>query len=362
MRLFVPAVILAGASCVVAQTKVADTPVQKPVVASQAPIQRQRFRRPSPPGTAPGSVKTTNVPPSTPVVTLQGVCKDQQAKSACETVITREDLDRFANTYAPDVSEAARGRLAVQYARTLAFSALAEQQGLEKNPVLAKELEVQLKLARMRVLASAFLQNLQRQTTPIAASEIQKYYDEHRSQYEQAQVRRLAVPFAVPTESGRPLDHAAVKSEMEEVRSRAVAGGDLSQLQQDAYKHLHIQATPPPLSVMTVRRSTVQGDEAKAFDLNPGDISTVLDSIAAFSLVKLESKGPMPIESVRQEIESALRAGRMQGDVSKLTKKISAQFNLQYLEMSSQPDIFGGSAISPVASRGSTRRTSATRP
>ena len=360
MRLFITAI--ACASCVIAQTNVVDTPDQKPMVMPRAPIQRQRIRQAVPPGTVPGSAKTANVPPSTPVVTLKGVCKERQAKRACETVITREDLDRFVNAFAPDVSETVRGRLAVQYARTLAFSALAEQQGFEKNPVLANELEVQLKLIRMRILASAFLQNLQNQTTSIAASEIQKYYDEHRDRYEQAQVLRLSVPFAVPTENGRPLDRAAVKSEMEELRSRAVAGEDFNQLQQDAYKHLHIQATPPQVNVSMLRRSNLQGDEAKAFDLNPGEISIVLDLPAAFAVVKIETKEPMPIESVRQEIEGALRGGQVQNDLSKLTKKISAQFNLEYLGMSSQPDLFGLPAISAAATRGSIQPTSGTRP
>jgi peptidyl-prolyl cis-trans isomerase D len=213
----------------------------------------------------------------------------------------------------------------------------------------------------MRILASAFLENLQKRTTIVAEPEVQKYYDEHRDQYEQAQVRRLSVPVAVPTENGRPLDRSAVKSEMEQLRSRAVAGEDFNQLQQDAYRHLHIQATPPPVNVLMLRRSNVQGDEVKAFALNPGEISTVLDLPAAFAVVKLESKESMPIEAVRQEIEAALRRDRLQNEVRELSKRISAQFNLQYLEMSSQPDMFGLASIIPATSRGSMRRASGTR-
>ena len=149
---------------------------------------------------------------------------------------------------------------------------------------------------------------------------------------------------------------------MEELRTRAVAGEDLNQLQQEAYKHLHIQATPPPVNVQTLRRIGLQGDEAKVFDLNPGEISTVLDLPAAFAFVKLESKEPVPLASVRQEIDAALRQGRMQDEVSKVTKKISAQFNLQYLGMSSQPDAFGPAAVSPAASLGGARKASGARP
>jgi len=354
MRLFATAVVLVCASGVNAQTTAGDSPVKRPMVMPQAPAKRLPIRKAAPPGA--GKVKAANVPPGTPVVTLQGVCKDRQANSPCETVITRQDLDLFISLYAPDTSETGRGHMAVQYARNVAFSALAEQQGLDRNPALVKELELQLKLVRMRVLANAFLESLPKPpASDVTEPEIQRYYEEHRAQYEQVQVRRLAVPFAVPTESLRPLDRAAVKAEMEELRSRAVAGEDLNQLQQDAYKHLHIQATPPAVGVQTLRRISLQGDDLKAFDLKPGEISTVLDLPAAFAFVKLESKEAAPIGSVHQEIEAALRQKRMEDAVGGLTKGIGAKFNLQYFGMSSQPDIFRLAPTSPTASGGGVR-------
>jgi hypothetical protein len=252
--------------------------------------------------------------------------------------------------------------LAVQYARTLAFSAIAEQQGLDKNPALIKELDIQLKMVRMRVLASAFLQNLQARATAMPESDIQTYYNEHQDQYEQVRVRRLAVPIVAPTESGRPLDRSEVKSEIVAVRERAVAGEDLDQLLQDAFKHLHIQAAPPKVSVLTLRRRDVQGDEAKALDLKAGEISAALDLPAAIAIIKIESKEPVPIESVRPEIEAALRGERLKSAIGTIAKNISAQFNLQYLDMSSQPDIFAPTAITPVANRAGARRPSGARP
>jgi hypothetical protein len=290
---------------------------------------------------------------------MEGLCQDKQAKGACKTVLTREDLDRFIGASAPDVPPAARSRAAIQYARTIAFSAMAEQQGLEKNPVLAKELELQLKLARMRILATAFVQSLEQQRTTILESEIERYYQLHHDQYEQAQVRRVAIPIAVPTATGRPLDRAAAKAEMEELRNRAVAGEDLSVLLHQAYEHLQIQATPPPVNAVSVRRTNLQGDEAKAFDLNPGEVTPVLDLPAAFAIYKLDSKEPLPIESLRPEIEGALRRDIIQNQISKLGKRVSTDFNLEYLEMPSQPDIFGPAAINPIPARPVRVRTKA---
>jgi len=348
MRLFVTAVVLSCAPCVIAQTNTATIPAQPPATVSPAPMPAQRFRRAAPSATAPGAAKTANVPPNTPVVTLKGVCKQSQAKTACETVITREDLDRYLTSSSPDYSGTARGRQAVQYARALAFSALAEQQGLDKDPALAKEIDAQVKLARMRILGAAYLEKLQQQTTTIAEADIQKYYTDHKDLYEQAQVRRLSVPVTVPTETGRPLDRAAITSEMGDLRSRAVAGEDFNQLQQDAFKHLHIQAPPPPVNLLTLRRGSVQGDEAKAFDLKPGEVSAMLDLPAAYVLIKLESKEPVPIETVHQEIEATLRRDRLQRQVAELTKHFSTEFNLQYLGLPSQPDVFGLTAVAPA--------------
>jgi hypothetical protein len=75
------------------------------------------------------------------------------------------------------------------------------------------------------------------------------------------------------------------------------------------------------------------------------------------AIVKVETKELVPIDSVRQEIEYALRRDHMQDATEKLTKKISAQFNLQYLGLSSEPDLFGPMPMSPAASRKNLRPT-----
>ena len=358
MRLFV-VVVLSCASWAMAQTVAVDTPASRPI-GPQAPGQKSRIRPSASPGGAPA--KPADVPPTTPVVTLKGVCKDKLAKTGCETVITRDDLDRYVRTFAPDVSETARGRLAVQYAGTVAYSSLAEQQGLDKNPTLAHEIEVELKLVRMRILGTAYLQSLQAQTTPIAPAEIQKYYEDHRALYEQVQVRRLSVPFVVPTADGRPLDRAAVKTQMDELRTRALAGEDLNQLQQDAYQHLHIQAAPPPVNVMPLGRLGVQGEETKVFDLNAGEFSPVLDLPASYAVFKVESKEPVALQFVRQDIEAALRAEQLKTAIARAGKKITSEFNLKYLGLASQPDIFAQTPATVPASRGRVVRTSRARP
>ena len=357
MRSYVIVLAVAAASSLPAQAPVEPAPVQpaQPVQQQSAlprtSPQRQGFRQQGARNSTPADAKAPDVPPDTPVVTLEGLCHDKQPKGPCKTVVTREDLDRFLGASAPETGPAARSRAAIQYARTVAFSALAEQQGLDKNAALSKELELQLKLLRMRILATAFVQNLEQQSTTVLGSEIERYYQLHRDQYEQAQVRRVAIPISAPTASGRPLDRSAVKAEMDELRNRAAAGEDLNLLLNKAFEHLQIQATPPPVNVVPVRRSSLQGDETKVFELNPGEITPVLDLPAAFAIYKLDSKEALPIESLRQEIEASLRRDVVQNQISKIGKRFNPEFNLQYLELTSQPDVFGPAAINPLPPR-----------
>jgi len=196
MRLSVSTFALAAVSSLLAQAPVGPAPVQ-PVQQQTAlpgtPAQGQRFGQGGP---GASTAKAPNVPRDTPVVTVEGICREKEAKNPCKTVVTREDLDRFIGASAPEAPAAVRSRAAIQYARTVALSALAEQQGLDKNPALAKELELQLKLLRMRILATAFVQNLAQQSTTILGSEVERYYQLHRDQYEQAQVRRVSIPWS----------------------------------------------------------------------------------------------------------------------------------------------------------------------
>ena len=100
---------------------------------------------------------------------------------------------------------------------------------------------------------------------------------------------------------------------MEALRIRAAAGEDLNQLQQDAYKHLHILVPPPPVNVIPLQRRVLQGDEAKAYDLKAGELSEVLDLPAAFAIIKMESKEPVAIAAVRQALKDYPEAPRLGG-------------------------------------------------
>jgi hypothetical protein len=290
---------------------------------------------------------TLEVAPETPVVTLEGVCDRPQVAGAkgCKTVITRAQLDSMIELLAPETPQSARRQFAINYARLLAASEVAQRHHLEKEPAVIKELQAQLKLARMQVLASTLYRQIEEQAANVPASEIQKYYSDHQANFDEGEVLRLTIPKAAATESGQPLDASAVKATADALRARAAAGEEFDQLQQAAYKELGLKALPSATKLNKVRRTRLAPDEAKVFDLKAGEVSEVMESPGAFVILKLDSKQSIPIETAGSEIKSILRQARLEQEIQSASKNVKAQFNLTYLEMPAAPELFVAPAL-----------------
>jgi hypothetical protein len=254
----------------------------------------------------------------------------------------------------PGSSEPDRRQFALNYARLLAASAVAQRQHLDKNPAVANQIQAQMNLVRMQVLSRALYQEMELKAQSVTQDEIQKYYAEHQPNFEQGNLRRILIPSTAMTSAGQLLDAAAVKAKAEELRSRAAAGEDFDQLQQAAYKDLEIRANLPATKLTMVRRTSLPPDEAKAFDSQPGEVSPVFESASYFAILKLESKQSVSIDAAQTEIKAMLQHERMEQQLQSSAKSVIGQFNLTYFDMPTAPDLFpppGAAQISPTQER-----------
>jgi len=328
--------VLICAAPLMAQSKQESTPAQNP--RSNLPS-RGRVK----PATRPLELplqNSTDLPPDTPVVTLDGVC-DQVRKgtaAGCKTVITRAQMDSLISALEPDASPMSRRQFAINYARLLAASGVGERRHLDKDPAVANELRIQQKIVRMQVLANTLYQRIEAQAANVSTSEIEKYYTDHQANFEQGEVRRLSVPKPAPTTTVQ--DAPAWKAKADELRVRAAAGEDFDQLAKDAYRDLGIKAMPPTTKLNMVRRNNLRPEEEVVFDLKPGDVSQVLELMGTFVILKLESKQAISMEAARQEINAILRREHTQQELRNATQSAKAQFNLKYLGMPSAPELF----------------------
>ena len=117
-----------------------------------------------------------DVPPNTLVVTLKGVC--DPAKKAelqgCQTVFTREQMDKIVTLVAPMTPEALRPQVVIKYVRMLAAAKLADGCRLGNNPTVAAELEKQTQLGRVQVLAKAIYRQMQDHAENPTIAELQQ--------------------------------------------------------------------------------------------------------------------------------------------------------------------------------------------
>jgi len=293
------------------------------------------------------------LPASTPIVTLNGVCDHtpRNASKSCKTVITRGQLDSMMDTASSDATLAARQEFAVRYARTLAAAAVAEREHLDRDPAIAQTIQGKEEQARKELLAAALYSKLTQQAENVPEMVTRKYYTEHQADFDVVDLRCLSIPKTGAAESGQLLDADKTKSKADELRKRALAGDDFQQLQQDVYKDLGIKAGLPSTRLNTMRRRNLTQEEQKFFEFKPGEVSDVLVLPAAFVIFKLESKTTLPVAAVKKEINSILQAERLRKELQEIAKDVKADFNLNYLNMPTAPELFPIPVLSRTAGR-----------
>ncbi len=321
-----------------AQGSLAEAPTNNPAAMTS---KQERGSQQALPAGKP-SPTAAEVTPDTPVVTLEGICDEPRSSGSkgCKTVITRAQMDSLIDMVSPGASPAARSAFAISYARFLAAADASQRQHLEKDPAVAAELQAQLKLARLRVLTKAFYHQMEEQATHVPDSEIQKFYTEHKANYEQGEVRRLTIPRSTLTNPVQPMDGQDVKAKMDELVSRAAKGEDFDQVQQEAYIMFGVTATPPPTKPILVRRASLRPNDATVFDLKVGEVTQVLSSQDGFVILKLESKEFVPIEVAQPEFMPFLQQQRKAEALQSAAKNVTAEFNLAYLGTAAAPELF----------------------
>src|SRR5882724_13372879 len=133
----------------------------------------------------------TKVSPSDPVITVKGACTDPAKKGqTCETVVTREQFEKLAESLQPNMAAPIKVRLATAYSRLIGMSQEAEKRGLDKQP----KFEANLGFARMQILSQQLTSTLQEESQKVSDADIEKYYKDKIDTYQEATLQRLFIP------------------------------------------------------------------------------------------------------------------------------------------------------------------------
>lgn len=301
------------------------------------------------------SPTASQVPENAAVLTITGLCPAAASTTAtarsgsaassgrCETIITRAEFERLANAVSPGMKSETKGELAAVYPRMLVLAAKAEQQGLDKTPRF-NEL---LRFVRVQALSQVMVHQIKEDSAKVSEQAIQEYYDKHSTMFEQATLERIFVPLkqraeALPENTQAPVGQAEqgqdpMTREAEALRVRAAAGEDFTALQQAAYDAAGIKSAATPASLKKVRRSDVPASHAQVFDLQPGEISPVLNDATGHYIYKLVSKELPSLNVVKNEISNRLRDQNMREAMQQIQDSFSAQMNPAYFPKPAPP-------------------------
>jgi hypothetical protein len=280
----------------------------------------------TPPAT--GDVPETKVGPEDAVITLNGFCADPaRAGSACKTVITRAQFEKLTEALQPGMSLTLRLNVANAYARNLRMAAAAEKRGLDKTPAF----EEAMRYARMQLLAQDLTRALQAEANEISEAELEDYYKENQSSYEQATLARIFVPRTKQSDAAHgeheeaqtKADEDAMVKVAGELRVRAVNGEDPDKLQIEAYTEARIPRTNSDTKMEKVRRTALPPRHESVMEMKPGEVSEVIsDPGGAHFIYKMISKQTLTLEEAKAEIRGAISSQRyrdsmkgFQGDV-----------------------------------------------
>jgi hypothetical protein len=277
------------------------------------------------------------VEPHDTVLTVKGVCADpsKQGKD-CKTEIDKQEFEKIADALQPNMNAALRRQLANAYSSMLVMSAAAETRGLDKQP----SFDERMRFDRMQVLSQLLRRSLQEEASKISDSDIESYYNKNAVTYEEASFARIFVPAnrivsPKPNAKGEETkpqpkqDEAGMKKIAAELRTRAANGEDPDKLQKDAFAAAGMAWTPPNTKMERIRRTALPAAHAAALDLQPGQVSELFSDTSGHYIYKLLSKKMLPLDSVKQEIRSALSAERFR-DAMKPFQAGNAELNEAY--------------------------------
>ena len=234
--------------------------------------------------------------------------------------VKKSDLAYVLSTLSPQAQQAlvkqGRRSFGDQYATMLVLDQQAKASHLETTKPYLQEMEQHGR----QVLAQLELQNLA-SNVPVTPAEISQYYDAHRADFQQAQVREVAIRVrpqgAASSAAGFTPAEAQAKSEA--IRKALASGEDPKKVASDFSipNEVIIDADP-----RTIQNSSNLPDFAKsAFTLSSGALSPVQQTANALVFFQVINHNQVDLKSATPQIENALRQQKVNDLVQGLVKK-----------------------------------------
>jgi parvulin-like peptidyl-prolyl isomerase len=263
---------------------------------------------------------------------LPVVPPDRVVITVGDVKLTAAQLDKIIDTLNEQYRPVARGAGRKQFADNVVRILVLAQEAKRRKLDEADSFKTQAAFADSSILAGLAYEAMGKDTK-IEDAELRKYYEAHRSEFDQVHARHILIRAQgspVPVKPGqKDLPEPEALAKAQEIRKQILAGADFATLAKES-DDAGSAVNGGDLGFFG-HGQMVPSFEETAFKLKPGDVSEPVKTQFGFHIIKVESvKG---FDDVRADVERKMRPEQVRKSIEELQKKASVALDPEFFGM-----------------------------
>ncbi len=238
------------------------------------------------------------------------------------TKVTKSEYETFINALPPQIQTEAKGpnkrKVAEQYAELRMMAAEARKRKIDQTPASKVQIEFQLD----QMLAQMLFRELQ-SSVKVDDAAVQKYYDEHKNEYEEVKARHILVRFKdsrVPLREGqKELSDAEALAKAQEIKKKLDAGADFATTAKADSDDTGTGAQGGDLGQFGRGQMVPEFDTA-VFAQPIGKVGDPVKSAFGYHLIKVDERKSKTLAEMKDQIEKQLRPELAKQEVEAIKK------------------------------------------
>ena len=238
--------------------------------------------------------------------------------------LTAGEFDQLVDALPEQVRASARGpnrrQFAEQLVRIKIMSQEARKRKLDENPTVQRQIELQKENLLANVLFQEMAANVK-----VDEATAQKYFDQHKSEYESVHARHILVRFKgsqLPLGAGKKeLTDEEALAKAQEIRKKLAAGEDFAELAKTESDDAQTGAKGGDLGTFKHGQMVPEFEQA-AFGLPVGQVSEPVKSKFGYHIIKVEQHDVKTFAEVRPDLEKKMGPELARNALENLEKQV----------------------------------------
>jgi PPIC-type PPIASE domain len=279
-----------------------------------------------------GAAVSAGVPDESAVISVAYQCAGVAGKAnePCIATITKKEFDALVQALDPKMTASGKQSLAAEYARVLIMAAQAQQRGLDQLP----ESQSLVKFASLQQLAAQLVRHLSAAPRRVSDNEVEEYFREHISDYQQVRLSRIFVP----TGPASPGGAESAKHSADAVYARAIRGEDFVELQRQVNGNA-APAAAGDVHLGPMSCGALPQAHQQVCGVAVGSVAAPVADTSGYFIYRLDSSHTPRLEEVRETIRATLQRQDWESEINRARTPVWLQLDEGYFGKLPSPDL-----------------------